>query len=449
MPPSGRAEIGSFPVPTKSAKEPSLDPGLPAARGKTQAPDVGGHFHAADLHGLSRLSFDAVMALTDLVEAMHANIAKAPAPWSAVSEDRSRGITAWVYRSIRGVTGLVGSAFDAVLKRLVPLFGEHSSSPEREAVLAALNGVLGDHLEARENPLAIRMRFRVGGQALPLERAALARAMPNASARLLVLLHGLCRNDLQWRRQGHDHGAELARELGLTAVYLHYNSGRHVSTNGRDCAALLEQLVAAWPVPVESIALLGHSMGGLVARSACFYGAAAGHAWRGRLRQLVFLGTPHHGAPLERGGHWIDTLLGASPYTAPLARLGKMRSAGITDLRHGWLVDEDWQDRGAGVPGPHRHRALPLPEGPAGYAIAATTGKEVGDLKDRLIGDGLVPLASALGCHAERDRHLMFAEDHQMIVCGTGHLELLAHRGVYQQLRRWLAEPIPSVRASQ
>jgi len=398
------------------------------------------HLRAADLHGLSRLSIDAVAALTDLVEAMHANIAKAPAPWSTATEERSRGITGWVYRGIRGVTGLVGSAFDAVLKRLVPLFGERPSSPEREAVLAALNGVLGDHLEARQNPLAVPMSFRIAGESLPLDSAGLAAALPNASGRLLVLLHGLCMNDLQWCRQGHDHGAELARELGLTAVYLHYNSGRHVSTNGRDFARLMEKLMSAWPVPVESVAILGHSMGGLVARSACHYAAAENLAWLGRLRQLICLGTPHHGAPLERGGHWIDLVLGASPYTAPLSRLGKMRSAGITDLRHGWLVDDDWQDRDAHAPGHHSHRAVPLPKGVACYAIAATTGKEVGDLKDRLIGDGLVPLASALGCHAERDRHLMFAEDHQLIVRDTGHLGLLEHRSVYEKMRSWLGE---------
>lgn len=396
------------------------------------------HLRAADLHGLSRLSFDAVNGLTDLVEAMHHTIRKAPAPLAAPTEGRTRDITGLVYRSVRGVTGLVGGAFDAVLARLVPLFGEPASTPEREAVLAALNGVLGDHLEARANPLALPMRLRRDGNALSLHPTALATALPAATGKVLVLVHGLCMNDLQWRRRGHDYGAELARDLGFTPVYLHYNSGRHVSTNGREFAALLELLLTHWPVPVETLAIIGHSMGGLLARSACFYGRAAGQQWTTRLRKLIFLGTPHFGAPLERGGNWVDLVLGKSPYSAPLARLGKMRSAGITDLRHGWLLDEDWQGRDRFAAGGEAPHPVPLPTGVDCYAIAATTGKAAGSLRDRLLGDGLVPLASALGCHAQRDRHLLFAADHQMIVRETGHLGLLDRKEVYAQIRHWL-----------
>lgn len=122
-------------------------------------------------------------------------------------------------------------------------------------------------------------------------------------------------------------------------------SGLHIPTNGREFADLLEALITCWPVPVEELAIIGHSMGGLLARSAWHYGNAAGHDWSRHLNKLVFLGTPHHGAPLERGGNWVDIVLGASPYTAPFARLGRIRSAGITDLRHGYLLDEDWEGR--------------------------------------------------------------------------------------------------------
>ncbi len=405
------------------------------------------HLHPADLHGFGRLTIDAVAGLTDLVEAMHHNIARTPAPFGKPPAGRTGGITGFVYGSIRGVTRLVGGGLDALLGRLVPLFGEKQSSPEREAVLAALNGVLGDYLEASGNPLAIRMRLRRDRQPLRLDKTALAAAFPNAGGKLLVLAHGLCMNDLQWKRQGHDHGAALARDLGCTPIYLHYNSGRHISSNGREFAELLEGLLDYWPVPVEELAILGHSMGGLLARSAWHYGTAAGHAWPRRLKKLVFLGTPHHGAPMERGGHWIDIALGASPYTAPLSRLGKIRSAGITDLRHTYLLDEDWQGRDRFARSTGRHAALPLPEGVQCYAIAGTTGKQAGDLKDRLIGDGLVPLASALGCHAERDRHLMFPQERQWIACETGHLDLLCRTQVYERIRDWLAaQPSPTCR---
>jgi len=396
------------------------------------------HLHPGDLHGFSRLAIDAVAGLADLVEAMHHNISSVPAPLGKPPPGRTRGITGFVYGSIRGVTRLVGGGLDAVLGRLVPLFGEKSSSPEREAVLAALNGVLGDYLEASGNPLAIRMQLRRNGHPLPQDGPSLAAALPHAGSKLLVLLHGLCMNDLQWKRQGHDHGAALERDLGCCSLYLHYNSGRHISTNGRELADRLEELIGNWPVPVEELAILGHSMGGLLARSAWHYGTAAGHAWPRRLKRLVFLGTPHHGAPMERGGNWIDIALGASPYTAPLSRLGKIRSAGITDLRHTWLVDEDWHGRDRFARSSHRHKALPLPQGVACYAIAATTGKQAGDLKDRLIGDGLVPLASALGCHEEADRNLMFAPERQWIACETGHLDLLSRPEVYARLRQWL-----------
>ena len=398
------------------------------------------HLHPSDLHGFSRLTIDAVGGLTDLVEAMHHNIASTPAILGKPKSGRTTGITGLVYRSVRGMTRLVGGGLDAVLGRLVPLFGEKQSSPEREAILAVLNGVLGDYLEASGNPLAIHMHLRRDGRPLQLDKAALSSAIPNAGGKLLVLAHGLCMNDLQWKRQGHDHGAALARDLGCTSVYLHYNSGRHISVNGREFADLLEALLVNWPIPVEELTILGHSMGGLLARSAWHYGTAAGHAWPQRLKKLVFLGTPHHGAPMERGGNWIDITLGASPYTAPLSRLGKIRSAGITDLRHTYLLDEDWHGRDRFARSAGHHAAVPLPEDVLCYAIAGTPGKQAGDLKDRLIGDGLVPLASALGCHAEDDRNLMFPQDRQWIAHATGHLDLLCRTQVYERIRDGLAE---------
>jgi hypothetical protein len=407
------------------------------------------HLRSSDLRGIGRMTIDAVVGLTDLVEAMHHNIASRPAPLGKPPAGRTRGITGLVYGSIRGVTRLVGGGLDAVLGRLLPFFGEKTSSPEREAVLAILNGVLGDYLEASGNPLAIRMCLRRGGRPLSLEKAALAAAIPDAGGKLLVLAHGLCMNDLQWSRQGHDHGAALERDLGYTPVYLHYNSGRHISTNGRELADLLEALLGNWPVPVAELAILGHSMGGLLARSAWHYGTAAGHAWPRRLKKLVFLGTPHHGAPMERGGNWIDTLLGISPYTAPLSRLGKIRSAGITDLRHTFLLDEDWHGRDRFARSAVRHAAVPLPEGVQCFAIAATTGKQAGDLKDRLIGDGLVPLASGLGCHAQHDRNLMFPQDRQWIACETGHFDLLSSLPAYERIRQWLAQESPALVVNQ
>jgi pimeloyl-ACP methyl ester carboxylesterase len=274
---------------------------------------------------------------------------------------------------------------------------------------------------------------------LPLECEPLAAADPQVGGKLLVLLHGLCMNDLQWLRSGHDHGAALARDLAYTPVYLHYNSGLHISSNGRALAEQLEALVRIWPVPLTELVLVGHSMGGLVARSACHYGALARHQWRRRLDKLVCLGTPHHGAPLERGGNWVDILLGVSPYSAPLARLGKIRSAGITDLRFGNLVDEDWNTRDRFARSGDRRVAVPLPEGVACFAIAATTTKKTGGVSGRVLGDGIVPLASALGRHANPRLALGFDESRQWVAHGTNHLDLLSRSEVYAQIKQWLA----------
>jgi pimeloyl-ACP methyl ester carboxylesterase len=395
------------------------------------------HVQGSDLRGYGRLAVDATVGLTSLVETMHHNILRMPGILGKSTQQPAKGITGFVYKSIRGVTRLVGGGIDALLGQLAPLIGRGASSPEREAVLAALNGVLGDHLAENDNPLAIKMCLRRDGQPLKLTRAALTKAIPAPSGKILLLVHGLCMSDLQWSRNGHDHGTALAVDAGFTPVYLHYNSGQHISSNGRACAGLIETLLREWPAAVDELAILGHSMGGLVTRCACRFGEQQGHAWLRHLRKIVFLGTPHQGAPLERGGNWVDAILDASPYTTAFARLGKIRSAGITDLRHGNMSDEDWNQADRFVRSRRKPLALPLPKGVACYAIAASLAKKTGDLSERLLGDGLVPLSSALGQGADAKRNLVFPKTRQWIGYGMNHLDLLDRRGVYERLRCW------------
>jgi hypothetical protein len=398
------------------------------------------HLRVSDLHGASRLAVDAVLGLTDLVENLHHHIAQAPGPLADASAERASGITGLVYRSVRGITRLVGGSLDALLGQLLPLLGPGrpaAASPEREAVLAALNGVLGDHLAATGNPLAITMHLSHAGTPLALDAWSLVQSLPQASRRVLLLVHGLCMNPLQWRRHGHDHGATLAEEGGLTLLYLHYNSGLHVSTNGRLLADLLQAVQQAWPVPLDELVILAHSMGGLVARSACAQADERGDTWPARLTKMVFLGTPHHGAPLERGGHWVDIVLGASPYTAAFARLGKMRSAGITDLRHGSLLEGDWAGSDRFAHGRDTRAVVPLPAGVACYAVAGSLGRDTASLRGRLLGDGLVPLDSALGKHRQAARRLRFEPGHTWVGQGMNHLDLLGRAEVLAQLRQW------------
>jgi len=398
------------------------------------------HIRAADVRGASRLVIDATVGLASLVETMHHNILRTPGILGTPTQEPASGITGFVYKTVRGVTRLVGGGIDVVLGRLSALLGGGDSSGEREAVLAALNGVLGDHLQDRANPLAIPMRLRRDGKPLEPTRKGLQAAVPYASGKILALAHGLCMNDLEWRRKGHDHGVALATDAGFTPVYLHYNSGLHVSSNGRAFAAQLEKLLHAWPVPVEELVILAHSMGGLVTRSACHHGALAGHRWLRHLRKIIFLGTPHLGAPLERGGNWIDVILGASPYTTAFARLGKIRSAGITDLRHGSMLDEDWERHDRFARTEPKPTAVPLPHNVACYAIAASIAKKTGEPAKQLLGDGLVPLASALGQHKDERRNLAFPKTRQWVGYGMNHMDLLDRKEVYARLRRWVRE---------
>jgi pimeloyl-ACP methyl ester carboxylesterase len=394
--------------------------------------------HAQDLRGASKLAVDATRGITRLVEDMHRTIASGPWVLGRPLEGPARFLTELVYGSIDGVAQAVGAGLELALSELAPHLGDSAPGPQREAIVAALNGVLGDYLAESGNPLAIEMQLRRGGHALELEREALRASIPQATGKVLVLVHGSSMCDRQWLWKGHEHGEALARELGYTPVYLAYNSGLHISTNGRSFSELLDALVGAWPVPIEELVLLGHSMGGLVSRSACHVAESAGHAWRAQLDAMICLGSPHHGAPLERGGNWIDILLGVSAYSAPLARLGKIRSAGVTDLRFGNVLDEHWQgrDRFAFSFEPDARRTLSLPEGVACYAIAGTTALEP---RASLPGDGLVPVDSALGRHPKRELTLAFPEAHRSIAFGTGHLDLLSAPAVYETLRAWLA----------
>ena len=357
--------------------------------------------------GATQLAFDAVEQLSRIVEGMHANIAAASLPLGAGTDGRTRGFTGFVYDSIRIANAGARAAFSAALGRLTAADAPTLPRAQSAVLVAILNGVLGDHLEATGNPLAIQMRLRPEGE---------------ARSRIVLLIHGLCMNDRQWLRNGHDHGAALAREFGMTPVYLHYNTGRHVSENGRELAGLLEALLESWPEPAPELVILAHSMGGLVARSACHIGAQAGHAWPARLSQLVFLATPHHGAPLERGGSWVDLLLGLSPYTAPLGRLGMLRSAGITDLRHGNLRDEDWQGRDRFARTGDQRAAMPLPARVRCHAIAGAR-------------DLLVPVESALGRHSDPAKSLAFAESHCWVGEGMNHFDLLDRGEAYDRVR--------------
>ena len=433
---------------TTSPREPAK------AKRRTGAPASA----VADVRGGLKLVVDGTRHITGLVEALHGQILRVAPPLrlrrsieaggpqsaeavTACDKDglaRTRGLTGLIYRTIQGSTRLVGDGLDGLLAPFDgALVGPHGAAykagpaaPKRDALVAALNGVLGDHLLRSGNPLALPMQLRQGGQ-----RLVPASLGPTAPGRILLLVHGLCMHDGGWRRNGHDHGALLAQALGAAPVYAWYNSGQHISDNGRDLADVLQQLLQDWPVPVQDLLIVGHSMGGLVARSALHQAAAAGQTWPERLSKLVFLGTPHHGAPLERAGNWLHRVMDLSPYVAPFTRLSRLRSEGITDLRHGNLLQSDWQGASR-----FDHRDLrtpvPLPAGVDCYAIASTAG-EAGSVGS-MAGDGLVMVESALGKHKRSALNLGLDKAHTWVGHGIHHLDLLSDPAVYRRLLGWL-----------
>lgn len=399
---------------------------------------------AADLRGMAQLATQAALGVASITEGVHQSVWRTLGMPGGASRDRTRGITGAVYSGVRGATQLMGKGVDGVLAGMAPLLeplldtadAAHPESPRREALLAALNGVMGDRLADNGNPLATSMSLRWKGQAL--HEQALPTTLP---PRVLLFIHGLCMNDLRWQpaSPGSGHVDALAAVLGAEAIHLRYNSGQHVSHNGRELSLQLERLLAQWPTAIESISVVAHSMGGLVMRSALRQAEHNAMRWPQRLKHIVFLGTPHHGAPLERAGNWVGLLLGKSAYSAPFTKLVQLRSAGITDLRHGLLLDSDWQGTDRFEHRADTRTAVPLPTRVACFTLAATTASTRSTLAERVVGDGLVPLRSALGQHDDAARCLAFADDAQHVCYGINHMQLLHHPEVTAQMQHWLA----------
>jgi pimeloyl-ACP methyl ester carboxylesterase len=374
----------------------------------------------ADVRGAAQLAVDGVQGVVGIVESVHERIASRAPVVGQVPERRTRGITGLVYGSVRATTSLVGGGLGlglAGVERLLGPKGPAWGSPRRQTLVAAVNGICGDHLARTGNPLAIPMT---------LQAAADWQQRPH----IIVLVHGLCMTAHQWKAQGHDHGRSLAQACGATPVYASYNTGLHIADNGAAFARQLQALVDGWPVPVSAITLVGHSMGGLVARAAAGQARCDRLPWLAALRHMVFLGTPHHGAPLEQGGQWLHRALGVSPYLAPFTRLAGLRSAGITDLRDGNLLPVAPHARFSRRAG---RATVPLPAGVACYAIAGTLGPG-------LLGDGLVTVDSALGRHRAASRDLRLPADRQHVAQGVGHLALLSDAGVAARVVSWVGQ---------
>ena len=393
---------------------------------------------SSDLQGLTRLITEATIGITDLAEVMHRRVVHPPFFPSTPIQHLITNIAGVAYKNIRWSAQFMGSGLDRALGHLAPVLGEIGTTNESEAIRSALNGVVGDYLEEKENPLMITMQFRHQAKAIPLDSKSLEKTYPTINGKILLMVHGSCMNDIQWTRKEHNHGAALAKELDKTPIYLHYNSGRHISTNGQNFNELLEKLVLQWPVPVKELVIVAHSMGGLVTRSALHYGQQKQKTWTKHLKKIAFLGTPHHGSSLERAGNYLDVILENIPYAKPFARLGKVRSAGITDLRYGNLIDEDWQGNDRFEIHGDQRQSIPLPNQIECYNIAAIIGKATDSVSPRLLGDSLVDIKSALGQHENPDKNLHFREQNSWVAYENTHLDLLSNPKIYTKIKAWL-----------
>ena len=399
-----------------------------------------------ELRALTVLGFDELRqasgGIGSINRAVAGRVFRAVGPGAALVQPVHEAVTRGVFAGLGLGTRAIGMATAAAVgRRDGPAL---STTPRGSALIAAVTGLRGDALEAEGSPLCEPMAMRVGGESVALDPDSLREAFPDASSRVVVFVHGLMTNEFSWSLGGREpYGDRLARELGCTPVYVRYNTGRHISENGRSLSELMDRLVDAWPVEAEQVALVGHSMGGLVARSACCHASEDDAPWARLVTHSVSLGTPHMGAPLEQAVHVLSAGLAALPETRPFANFLRRRSSGIRDLRQGSLVDEDWRDcdpdalRGAAC------SEVPLLEGATHCFVSAAITRSDRHPLGRLLGDTLVLVPSASG--RSKTRRIPFEDEYGMHLGAATHFTLLNHPAVYERLRDWLAvAPVPA-----
>jgi pimeloyl-ACP methyl ester carboxylesterase len=311
-----------------------------------------------------------------------------------------------------------------------------SDSVGGRLALGALNGMHGDLLRERGSVLATEMTLLAGGRDV---FEALDSGAVEATGRVVLFVHGLCETDDAWKlgaSRSVPYGTRLRTDHGYTPLYLRYNTGLHVSENGRELSALLERLTRSWPVELHELAVIGHSMGGLVSRSACHY--AAERDWVNKVRHVFTLGTPHRGAPLEQAANVASAALALTPETRPFARALNRRSVGIKDLRFGYLVEEDWFGHDCDAFLCNTGSEVPFLPTASHYFVCATVSRDAGAPLGRIAGDLLVLRRSAWS-HGGRGERMRFPIEHYTHVGGANHFDLLNHPAIYEVIARWMA----------
>jgi pimeloyl-ACP methyl ester carboxylesterase len=401
-----------------------------------------------EVQALGQLAGEALAAGGALIQQTHEGIAErvfAHTPTPAPVRLMHDGITKAVYGGLRyGVRGAARAGGELAARRAEPEGASLLADPRGALAVAALNGLYGNQIAERIPELALEMEVRRHHESVGLDTESVRAAFGDATSRIVVFVHGLCETDLAWRlvagqserRDRRTYGQRLQDELSYTPVYLRYNTGLRISENGRRLAWLLERLTRAWPVGVEELVLVGHSMGGLVARGACHYGERHGMAFARAIRHVFCLGTPRLGADLERGAGALAWALRRLPETRPLARALGARSEGIKDLRFGSWAEEDSRERDPDEFLRDRSHEVPFLPDAHYYFIGSTlTPAPLG----RLMGDLLVRPPRSSARRSGRGRRIPFEVHPGHELAGVNHFGLLNHPAVYAQLRAWIA----------
>jgi pimeloyl-ACP methyl ester carboxylesterase len=307
-------------------------------------------------------------------------------------------------------------------------------SEKLDLALGILNGVVGDYLERTGNGLATPMQVIADGRPVVLTKEGLAAAYPNAANRAVLLLHGVVNTEAIFAfPEGGDYGSLLSRDFGFTPLYLRYNTGRSNPENGALLSVLLEALVRDFPTPLSELLLLGYSMGGLVVRAACHDAKVNGRDWLKQVRRIIYVGTPHRGAPLERVGRIVTKVLQSieDPYSRLIGDIANLRSDGIKDLGSADLRDTDRAKSAASLSLKDPRHPVPLLPEVEHFLIAGSVSED--DLVSTFFGDAMVPVPSGT------DGRSMPA-DHIKVLPGLTHMELPHHPDVYSQIRTWFQE---------
>ena len=391
------------------------------------------------LEGLAKLFSTSLNGVHELIQVINIEVLRNAFGISAQNANnfQKRPSVQKVYQFSYGALQKYGRYFLAPsLRRIIeqfPTLHDKPLTPTLHFLVGALNGVLGDYLLKHQNPMALPMVLYDHYGALQ---------QGDIAGRVVIFVHGLCMNHTDWTNRNFGGIGErlLAQRDHNIMLYLNYNTGRRISANGRSLANTLEDLITRNP-RITSIDLIGHSMGGLVSRSSLFYGKQNMHQWTHMVGNLVCIGSPHHGAVLERFGFALQDRLGSFPFVKLIGHLVNIRSNGILDLRHGSVRDDDWEHLEAriGLMDDNRKPA-PLPSHINTFFVAGTVEHEnhKKSLKAlSIIGDYLVSVKSALGEHPNPRFQLELPDSHKAVFHGLNHFEIQYHSSVSEQITRW------------